>query len=81
MFGDTKESAEEMAQLYLKKIKKGIAAGLKEFEKMYKIWVEVPCLLFHLRSKKHRQVVAQFIAASLEKDCEEGSAHDYLSQF
>ena len=70
MFGDTKESAEEMAQLYLKKIKKGVAAGLKEFEKMYKIWLEVPCLLFHLRSKKHRQVVAQFIAASLEKDCE-----------
>ena len=32
---------------------------------MYKVWEEVPTLLFHLRSKKHRQVVACFIGGSL----------------
>ena len=58
-------SAADMADLYEKKVEAGIAAGYKEFKKMYAVWEEVPTLLFHLRSKKHRQVVAQFVVESL----------------
>ena len=63
--GGDPTTATEMASLCEKKVRAGVAAGLKEFEKMYQVWEEVPTLLFHLRSKKHRQAVAAFVAESL----------------
>ena len=65
MGGDTATSSAEMEDFYEKKIEAGARAGLKEFEKMYGVWEEVPTLLFHLRSKPHRQVVAKFVAEAL----------------
>lgn len=58
-------SAERMADTHEAKVQLGAKAGLAEFEKMYGVWLEVPTMLFHLRSQRHRQVVAHFVAESL----------------